>query len=262
MSSDLIAGVLSLLADFDSKCHYLPGGCIVVRIPCRLDFDFHFVGALFQSFLDCHFTSLLGDGDFLIAALFDIGLRALAFVGELDHLGNFQGLRLFLDFAVFDRGCLCLDFQGIRGFFNLIGRLGGSRIDAFSCDGHGIGACFFGRRIGPFGCVVSSLFQFHSLDRLDGGLLDFAVVGEGCLGESDLRAVDADRRHLCQFAGIIRFFVAIVLFVKDIQMIVFSEFARCVDGDGRVIRSGCFRDPAVVFDRRVCFRDRLVSDDS
>ena len=105
------------LFDPDCERHCLYGGGLVVGIALRFDIDLHFVGALLQALLHGHLAVRLGDGDLLIAALFDIGLRALAFVGELDHLGNFQGLRLFLDFAVFDCHCLCLDFQGVRGFF-------------------------------------------------------------------------------------------------------------------------------------------------
>ena len=116
------------LFDPDLECHGLPCGGLVVGVALCFDFDFYLVDALLQSLLDRHFTSLLGDGDFRVAALLDIGLRALAFIREFDHLGYAQFLRLlqfaFLAFGRALDGCgLCLDLQRVGGLVDRIGQV-------------------------------------------------------------------------------------------------------------------------------------------
>lgn len=97
-----------MLFDSDLERHFLPGGSSIASFACSFDFDTDLVSSLFQAFLYCDLSGLLIDRDLLIAFDLLIGLGALSFVRELDHLGYRQPLSFLLQFAV-------LDFCGFAG---------------------------------------------------------------------------------------------------------------------------------------------------
>ena len=81
---------------------------MIVRIPCRLDFDSDLIGPLLQSFLHCHLVGDLIDLEILLERLAAflcrrkrIGLLVICLLRELDHLGGGQRLRLFLQLTLY-----------------------------------------------------------------------------------------------------------------------------------------------------------------
>ena len=90
--------------------------------------------------------------------------------------------------------------------------------------------------------------------------LGLAIIFIGLIfgGDGQLRFSERD---FLQCAGIVRLLITIVLFIKDVQYFVFSEFVRRVDRD--CIRCRCtFLYPAIICDFSRTVRDRLIGYDS
>ena len=134
------------------KLYCLPGRCLVIGIACRSDFDFHFVGAFLQAFLNSDFPGLRINTDFFPEVL-PAFLRRDEFIRKPALCPAYsQGLRycefprLVLQLLILDPDFLCLCFYSDRiiGLIDRIYRVCRSDLPACSFDRYSIFPCVSG----------------------------------------------------------------------------------------------------------------------